>query len=74
MQETNKKWLPWFMAALSLLMTVEYTRLVWTTNVATYRYFVLALWVTMALYWLTRIVQNQNSQSKNDSQSTGSDK
>ena len=65
----NSRWCLWFMLALSVVMTAEYARLVLTTDVATYRYFVLAAWIGLAIISLVRIVQfhtgSQTKQSAN---------
>ncbi len=53
----NSTWSRWGMLVISILMTAEYARLCVTTEVAGYRYFVLAGWIGIVLWSLLRLVR-----------------
>jgi hypothetical protein len=57
-------WWHWVMLAVSLLMTAEYARLILFTETATYRIFVLLVWVGISLFSLIRIIQSRRQNRK----------
>ena len=56
----------WGMFAVSFVMTVEYARLVLTTDVAAYRYFILLVWMVGAMFSLARLVSFYTRKSDNN--------
>ncbi len=57
MSQHTATWTLWGMLAISIVMTAEYARLCLTTEVASYRYLVLASWIGLLLLSLGRLVR-----------------